>query len=80
MKKFKVAVVAMAGRAVGLLVWLLVICGLCPPSAITQCLPKWLDAVNIILRIMLVVFYCLTQLTIPTTVSELATKTFEVLI
>jgi len=68
----------MAGRAVGLLVWLLVVYGLCPPSAASKRLPRWLDWFNIILRLALVVLYCLTQLIITDIIPELATKTFKV--
>jgi len=68
----------MTGRAVGLLVWLLVSCGLCPPSAASKRLPRWLDVVNIIIRLILLAFYCLTQLTQSSTIPELATKTYKV--
>jgi len=68
----------MTGRAVGLLVWLLVICGLCSPSAASKRLPRWLDVVNIIIRLILLILYCLNQMMMPSTIPQLATKTYQV--
>jgi hypothetical protein len=58
---------------------LLSICGVCPPSAIVNCRAvKWLDALNIIARLVLVTAYTATHLFTPGSISELKSKTYKV--
>jgi len=69
----------MGGRAVCLLVGLLMVCGFCPPSGVSNRIPRGFDAANVLLRVALAAGYLWTQLLTPSTIQELTTKTYEVL-
>jgi hypothetical protein len=69
----------MIANAVGNIAILLSICGVCPPSATSDRLPKRLDTLNTLFRLALVAGFCYSNLLAPGVVKQISpSKTYKV--
>jgi len=55
----------MAMHTMAVLAWPLVLCGICPPSAITYHFKRFFDISNVILRLSLTIMYAYSELLSP---------------
>jgi len=68
----------MASKSIPTILVLLVICGVLPPSAISKRVPRVVDALNVILRLIFSITYFFTELWIPSKVVKYLSSTHSV--
>jgi len=70
--------VTMAGKAIGVLMVLLAVCGILPLSAISNRIPRVFDGVNLVIRLALPIAYLFTELWTPSLILKFISSTHNV--